>query len=524
MLAAGTVSVALLVTACAGDDDDVTEDTASSEVAEPTDAPEDPVAAAEQRVADAENGVTQSQDALTEAHGGFCSSTTDYVQTLDRYGHLFTDSAATVGDVQTLGADLVEPRDEVVTAATAVQTAKDNLAAANQELVDAQAALAAAIATASSVPNSTTTPTTTTTTTLVPESSIERVQQAEEDLARVSEGISEDTPLVEAATAYNSAALSVQVAWLKLLNEAQCFTDEQQADAIDALTAYTAALQADLTTAGYDPGPIDGVYGPATVAAVEQLQTDSGLPVTGLVDEATARALAEKVAAAGQAQALQTMQLQQILSLAGYWDGPIDGVWTPELTEALMEFQTALGVEPTGVVDAATLAAFEVALGAIGTTTPVPTTPPNPTPTEPPATQAPTEPTEPPTSPTLPPEDGDEPVVLLGESELGPTLTAADGRTVYQFAPDEQGDPTCVDDCAVQWPPLLVDDASELLGGPGVDASLLGSVETAEGIQLTYNGWPLYVFAGDTAPGDVNGHGIGDVWFALDAAGNAIAI
>ena len=84
--------------------------------------------------------------------------------------------------------------------------------------------------------------------------------------------------------------------------------------------------------------------------------------MTGLVDEATARALQEKLAAAGQEQARQTVMLQTILSLVGYWDGPIDGVWTDELTQALMDFQTALGVEPTGVVDAATIAAFQQAL------------------------------------------------------------------------------------------------------------------------------------------------------------------
>ena len=54
--------------------------------------------------------------------------------------------------------------------------------------------------------------------------------------------------------------------------------------------------------------------------------------------------------------------VQQTLKLAGYWDGPVDGTWTPELTDALMSFQTDLGVEPTGTVDAATVAAAEQAL------------------------------------------------------------------------------------------------------------------------------------------------------------------
>ena len=247
-----------------------------------------------------------AQTALTSAHQNFCGAAKGYVETLDRYGRVFTDRSATVGDVQTLGADLVEPRDEVATSVDAVETAKNDLAAAQQELVDAQAALAAAIATASSVPVSSPTPTTVTTTTLVPAATIERVQLAEEDLARTAQGINADTALVEAGAAYNSAALALEIAWLNLLDEADCVSDQRQADAVAQLTAYTTALQTDLTRAGYDPGPIDGIYGPQTVAAVEKLQTDSGLPVTGFVDEATARALQAKLDAVGQQEAAQT--------------------------------------------------------------------------------------------------------------------------------------------------------------------------------------------------------------------------
>ena len=44
--------------------------------------------------------------------------------------------------------------------------------------------------------------------------------------------------------------------------------------------------------------------------------------------------------------------MQTLLKLAGYWPGPIDGVWTPELSAALMAMQTELGVPATGAVDA----------------------------------------------------------------------------------------------------------------------------------------------------------------------------
>ena len=166
--------------------------------------------AAQARVADAEAGVKGAEGALTSAHQNFCVTAKDYVETLDRYGRLFTDRSATVGDVQTLGADLVEPRDEVVTSVDAVETAKNDLAAAQQELIDAQAALDVAVAATSSVPASAITETTVTTTTLVPAATIERVQLAEQDLARTARGINADTPLVQAGAAYNSSALALR--------------------------------------------------------------------------------------------------------------------------------------------------------------------------------------------------------------------------------------------------------------------------------------------------------------------------
>jgi len=182
-------------------------------------------------------------------------------------------------------------------------------------------------------------------------------------------GINSATTLVDAGAAYNSAALALQIAWLNLLNEAGCFSDDRQAEAAAKLNAYTLALQTDLKRAGYDPGPIDGIYGPQTVAAVEQLQKDSGLAVTGFVDEATARALQAKLDAVGQQEAAQTAAqtaaLQAVLKLMGYWDGPVDGQWTDALTQALKTAQIALGVAPTGQVDPATLAAFQAALGAL---------------------------------------------------------------------------------------------------------------------------------------------------------------
>lgn len=368
VVAAGmVVSTALTVAACGGNDGSVE--------------------AAQARVTEATQALTQAQTAYNEARAGFCGRTKEYVTAIDRYGKVFDDKAATVGDIKTAGADLAEPRDAVTAGAQTVKDAQDDLSKATQDLAEAEAALAAAKAAASgsSVPATPTSTAPTSTAPLVPVATVDRVKAAESDLAAAAEGITDQTPLQQATTRFNSAAFALEAAWLRLFADAGCLTDDQQIKAQQAVHDYTVALQTSLQTAGYYSGEIDGIYGPLTVTAVEELQKANGLAVTGLVDRATAAALSAAVAAKGGAAAAQalahTAAVQSTLKLAGYWTGPVDGQWTPELTEALKRFQTALGVPPSGAVDAATLNALQETIAkakASSTTTP-PQPPPPPT-------------------------------------------------------------------------------------------------------------------------------------------------
>ena len=262
------------------------------------------------------------------------------------------------------GADLEDPRDEAESGAEAAVDAHQAVFDAKQELADAKAALAEVKnpgSADSSSPSESSSPKP-----LVPAATVSRVEQAETELSAVQKGISEDTPLAEASQQFNAAVVALEMSWLRLFSDAGCLDDEQQQEAEAAVRDYTEALQQSLLDAGYYEGEVDGVYGPATVDAVESLQKAHELPVTGTVDKATAAALEEDVAAAGgataQEEVVTTTAVQQTLKLAGFWDGPVDGEWTPELTEALKEFQTALGVKPTGAVDAATIAALEKAI------------------------------------------------------------------------------------------------------------------------------------------------------------------
>jgi murein L,D-transpeptidase YcbB/YkuD len=325
------------------------------------------VEAAQKRVTEAQQAVDDAEAQLEKAGAEFCDATRDYIMAIDRYGKLFTDSSSTVGDVKTLGADLSQPRDSTVSAGQAVLDAHNDLNQANQELAEAQAALAAAQASASGSPGKAKTPTPAPSSSPnVPAATVDRVKEAESELDAAAAGITDQTPVTEAAETFTSAAFALEMSWLSLFSDAGCLTDEQSKQAVAAVKDYTTGIQTNLKTAGYYEGKVDGIYGPQTVEAVENLQKDAGLPATGLVDRATSAALDEAVAkktgAEAQQELIEATSVQTTLKLAGYWPGPIDGHWTPELTEALKQFQKDLGVKQTGVVDAATLAALEEAL------------------------------------------------------------------------------------------------------------------------------------------------------------------
>jgi uncharacterized surface protein with fasciclin (FAS1) repeats len=274
---------------------------------------------------------------VEEAQAQFCSDVEEYVTALDTYGGLFEDVELTVGDVQSAGADLEPARDAVLDSATEFQEAvqADPDSAVTIEIVEPE--------------------------------SIEAVEEAEAAFADAVAGIDQRTTVVDAGVAFTSAAYQLQVAWALLFADAGCIEDEAQAT--QWVSDYVTALQTDLTAVGYYTGRIDGIYGPMTIAAVETLQEEAGLPVTGLMDPATQTALA---AALGQRSSAEIGALQGILTATGHYGGPVDGQWSPEVEEALKALQTDLGVPATGVVDAATMRAFEAALEDAGN--PPPTT------------------------------------------------------------------------------------------------------------------------------------------------------
>ncbi|SKB03917.1 peptidoglycan-binding domain-containing protein [Aeromicrobium choanae] len=323
---------------------------------------DDPVKAAEARVQAKEKALADAKAEFAEQSEEFCDASEDYITSLDRYGDVLTETTTTVGDVRDAGAELEQPRAEAMDGAEAAVDAQRAVADARQELAEAEAALAVA----KDPSAKTTAPASSSPDPLAPAATVDRVEQAESQFATAQEGITDATPLAQASEQFNAAAVALELSWLRLFADAGCLTDEQAVQAESAVREYTTTLQRSLSEAGHFDGEVDGVYGPATVDAVKALQEASGLPVTGVVDKATAAALQADLAAQGGASAQEdtasTAALQQTLRLAGFWDGPVDGEWTPELTEALEDFQDELDVEPTGTVDAATITALEKAI------------------------------------------------------------------------------------------------------------------------------------------------------------------
>jgi len=113
--------------------------------------------------------------------------------------------------------------------------------------------------------------------------------------------------------------------------------------------------------------------------------------------------------------------------------------------------------------------------------------------------------------------------IALATNPLGEIIVDAEGMTLYAFTDDTAGEATCYDNCATNWPPLLVTDAAAASAGAGLDATKLTTVDRTDGTkQVKYGDWPLYYFANDSAAGDTNGQGLATKWYVVDAAGELI--
>jgi predicted lipoprotein with Yx(FWY)xxD motif len=100
-------------------------------------------------------------------------------------------------------------------------------------------------------------------------------------------------------------------------------------------------------------------------------------------------------------------------------------------------------------------------------------------------------------------------------SGVGTVLVDAGGHTLYHLTAEASGTIACTGACSTNWPPEVV-PPGESVTPSGSLPGTFATVKRPDGTtQATYNGWPLYAFAGDTAAGTANGQGKLGKWFAV---------
>jgi predicted lipoprotein with Yx(FWY)xxD motif len=108
------------------------------------------------------------------------------------------------------------------------------------------------------------------------------------------------------------------------------------------------------------------------------------------------------------------------------------------------------------------------------------------------------------------------------QTDLGKVVVDANGRTVYVFDKDNAGAGTsaCTAACLVKWPPVAAKSGQLTVNGV---TGQLGTITRDDGTeQVTLAGMPLYLYSGDSHPGDVTGQAVTGVWWVVSPAGTKI--
>ena len=112
-------------------------------------------------------------------------------------------------------------------------------------------------------------------------------------------------------------------------------------------------------------------------------------------------------------------------------------------------------------------------------------------------------------------------VLTVRKTPAGYVLANAAGHTIYWFARDHRGSPrsACTGRCLLVWLPVTGHPVAAK--GLTLDA-VLGTITRPDGVvQATYDGYPLYTFASDSAPGQAHGDGAAGAWHVIPEKSSA---
>ncbi len=110
------------------------------------------------------------------------------------------------------------------------------------------------------------------------------------------------------------------------------------------------------------------------------------------------------------------------------------------------------------------------------------------------------------------------------DPKLGEIVVDKNGMTVYRFKKDKAWPKpvsNCTGACLEKWPLVEPVDFADTKGIQEKGYMIFDRTD-GKGKQQTINCSPIYTFAGDKAPGDTNGQGVGGTWLAVRPDGKLV--
>jgi predicted lipoprotein with Yx(FWY)xxD motif len=105
--------------------------------------------------------------------------------------------------------------------------------------------------------------------------------------------------------------------------------------------------------------------------------------------------------------------------------------------------------------------------------------------------------------------------LTVERTRAGTVLAGSKGLTLYYFAKDKphSGKSACFGSCLKAWPALagpVKAPTGARMPGP------MGTIRRGNGtVQVTINGYPIYYYVGDKAPGQIAGNGVEGTWHII---------
>jgi predicted lipoprotein with Yx(FWY)xxD motif len=101
----------------------------------------------------------------------------------------------------------------------------------------------------------------------------------------------------------------------------------------------------------------------------------------------------------------------------------------------------------------------------------------------------------------------------ISNNNLGSYLVDGSGMTLYSFRADSPGESACYGDCLNNWVPFYTENIDT---SGKMNTYDFTTINREDGnLQTAYKGQPLYLYRGDSRPGDVNGQGLNKMWFIV---------